>query len=199
MSPARQRKPKRNRKDEIIGAAEKLLRERGLSGVTTRAIAEEVPCSEGAIYVHFASRVDLLLAVLEQNLPAMLTPLHALEESAGKQTVERNLLSALEGLQSFHDRTVPMLSSLFSEPALLERFRERLTSLAKGPRGAIGRIERYVRAEQKLGRVDPAMPPETIASLLVSASFFSNFAHHLTGQSLPGLRGSALVKHLLRQ
>src|SRR5436305_854364 len=41
------RKP--TRKAQTVAAAEALLRERGLTGVTTRAVAEAVPCSEGAI------------------------------------------------------------------------------------------------------------------------------------------------------
>jgi AcrR family transcriptional regulator len=190
--------PKRNRKSEIVAATERLLQERGLTGVTTRAIAEAVPCSEGAIYVHFASRVDLLLAVLEQNLPAMLTPLHALEQNAGKRTVERNLLSALEGLLEFHNRTTAMLSSLFAEPELLARFRSELLTKAKGPKGAIGRIADYIRAEQRLERIDAKINAEVVGSLLVSACFFSSFTHLLTGQALPALKGPALIRHLLR-
>ena len=193
-----ERKSKRNRKAEILGAAEKLLRERGLSGVTTRAIAEMVPCSEGAIYVHFASRVELLFAVLEQNLPAMLLPLHALEENVGKQTVERNLLSVIEGLQQFHNRTASMLSSLFSEPALLTKFRTELMTKAKGPRGAIAHLARYIRAEQQLGRIDASIDPEIVGSVLVSSCFFYSFAYLLTGQTLHGLKGPALIKQLLR-
>ena len=190
--------PKQNRKAAIIQAAEKLLRNRGLSGVTTRAIADEVPCSEGAIYVHFASRVDLLLAVLEQNLPAMLTPLRALEENIGKQTVERNLLSAMEGLQHFHNRMASVLSSLFSEPALLAKFRTELMTRAKGPGGAIAHITRYIRAEQQLGRIDASIDPEVMGSVLVSSSFFYSYTHLLTGQTLHGLAGPALIKQLLR-
>jgi AcrR family transcriptional regulator len=188
---------KRNRKAEILAATERLLRERGLTGVTTRAIAEAVPCSEGAIYVHFASRVDLLLAVLEQNLPAMLTPLHALEENVGRRTVERNLLTAMEGLLQFHGSTAAMLSSLFAEPELLARFRSELLTKAKGPKGAIGRIASYVRAEQQLGRIGQAIDPEVVASLLMSSSFFSSFTQMLTGQSLTALKGPILIQHLL--
>ena len=198
MAQKTKREPKRNRKAEIVGATEKLLRERGLSGVTTRAIADEVPCSEVAIYVHFASRVDLLLAVLEQNLPAMLVPLHALEENVGKQTVERNLLTAMEGLLHFHQRTASMLSSLFSEPDLLAKYRTQLMTRAKGPRGAIARIANYIRAEQELGRIHATIDPEVVGSLLVSSSFFYSFTRLLTGQTLPALKGPSLIKHLLR-
>ena len=63
-----------NRRREILRAADKLILARGLSGVTTRQIAQEVGCSEGVLYVHFKGRLELLLAMLER-LPRMLQPL----------------------------------------------------------------------------------------------------------------------------
>src|SRR5436305_10037228 len=98
-----------SRRGQIVRAAETLLRERGLGGVTTRAIAEAVPCSEGAIYVHFKDRLDLLLAVLQESLPEMRVPLHALDEKVGTGTPRENLGIALAGLVRFHDRVVPTL------------------------------------------------------------------------------------------
>lgn len=190
--------PKRNRKTEIVLAAETLLRERGLSGVTTRAIAEAVPCSEGAIYVHFSGRTQLLLAVLEQSLPEMLIPLRKLEESAGMLTPERNLAAAMLGLQRFHERVAPMVSSLFAEPELLASFRQSLDSRAKGPRGGIARIARYLDAEQKLSRIPEHVNVETVAALLMSASFFRAFSSALTGQAIPALNHRDLVQELLR-
>lgn len=194
--PAEQR-TKRNRKTEIVLAAEKLLRERGLSGVTTRAIAEAVPCSEGAIYVHFSGRTELLLAVLEQSLPEMLTPLQKLEESAGNLTPERNLATAMLGLQRFHERVGPMVSSLFAEPELLASFREGLDARAKGPRGGITRITRYLEAEQKLGRVPAHLHAETVAAVLMASSFFRAFSAALTGQTIAALNHRELIQRLL--
>lgn len=95
----------------------------GLASVTTRAIADAVPCSEGAIYVHFESRIQLLLTVLEQALPDMLIPLHALEEKIGEGTPQGNLAAAMRGLRKFHDRVTPMICSLFAEADLLTESR----------------------------------------------------------------------------
>ena len=61
-----------NRRKAILQAAEKLMLSRGLSGITTRQISEEAGCSEGALYVHFNGRLELLLAMLEESLPEML-------------------------------------------------------------------------------------------------------------------------------
>src|SRR5215472_6632562 len=97
-----------NRRSDILRAAEKLIESRGLSGVTTRQISEEVGCSEGALYVHFKGRLELLLAMLEGSLPGMLQPLEALTESVGHGSPSINLVRALEGIFRFHQRIVPI-------------------------------------------------------------------------------------------
>jgi AcrR family transcriptional regulator len=188
--------PTRNRKHHIIAAAETLLQQRGLSATTTRAIAESVPCSEGAIYVHFESRVQLLLAVLEESLPEMLVPLHALTDKVGANTPEKNLISAMQGLQNFHSRMAPVLGSLFAEPPLLQRFRGALSSRGKGPQAGIARIAQYIRQEQALGRIAPDADPEAIASTLMSVSFFQAFTSALLGHPTPAPRAKRIVTAL---
>jgi adenosine deaminase len=188
---------KQNRKAQIVSVTEALLRERGLVGVTTRAIAEAVPCSEGAIYVHFRSRLELLLAVLEASLPEMLVPLRALDDVIGANTPLQNLTRAVEGLQKFHQRVTPMLASLFADPELLHGFRETLALQGKGPAGGIARLAGYIRKEQQLGRIPSTVNDETAAATLMSVSFFQAFTHALTGATVPAFNARRLVKSLL--
>jgi len=170
-----------SRKEKMVAAAEALLRERGIGGVTTRAIAEAVPCSEGAIYVHFKDRLELLLAVLQQALPEMLAPLHELEEKAGKATPEQNLTFALAGLIRFHDRVAPMLCSLLTEHELLRRFRQSLEGAGKGPHRGIATLAHYIEKEQKLGRIAAQVDAKTAAAVLMASSFFHVFTSQLLG------------------
>lgn len=172
-----------NRKARMITATEALLRERGLGGVTTRAIAEAVPCSEGAIYVHFKDRLELLLAVLQESLPEMLTPLHSLEEKVGTGTAQQNLAIALAGLARFHDRVAPMLCSLITEPELLQRFRQSLNTADKGPHRGIAALARYIEQEQKLGRIEAQVDAKIAASVLMASSFFHIFTTNLLGSN----------------
>lgn len=186
-----------NRKLQIVAAAEQLLRRDGLVGVTTRAIAAAVPCSEGAIYVHFRSRAELLLAVLEASLPEMLIPLHALESEVGRKTPLQNLTTATEGLGKFHGRVTPMLGSLFAEPELLLGFRQSLARRGGGPEGGVGRLRRYIAAEQKLGRVAAEVNAGQVAVTLMSVSFFQAFTRALLGTAVPRTDARNLVKSLL--
>ena len=188
MKPQKKAKPTRgrpSRRPEIIAAAERLIRTRGLAGVTTRAIAEQAGCSEAALYVHFDNRLSLLLAVLEESLPDMLVPLKALEQSIGTLTPQQNLAKSLRAIFAFHERVVPMLCSLFADPQLLTAYRDSLTSRSKGPHGAIGRLQKYISAEQLLGRIATSIHAETAATMLMAGSFFQAFVSQFFGSPKP--------------
>jgi AcrR family transcriptional regulator len=183
-----------SRRPEIIAAAETLIRTRGLASTTTRAIAEQAGCSEAALYVHFDNRLALLLAVLEESLPDMLLPLKSLEQSTGAGTPEQNLARALRAIFAFHERVVPMLCGLFADPDLLNAYRKSLTSRNKGPHGAIGRLRRYIAAEQAVGRIHKSIDAETAATMLMASSFFHAFVSKFFGSPRPS---SAAFKKLV--
>jgi AcrR family transcriptional regulator len=178
------RSRKSNRRQDILKAAEKLMLTKGLSGVTTRLIAEEVGCSEGALYVYFKGRVELLLAMLEECLPDMLGHLETLEQAVGRRTPQANLELALGGIFKFQRRILPLFAGLFAEPRLLEAYRKSLGSQRRGPQLAIERIARYIASEQERGRVDSSLDAPTAASLLVSACFFRAYAEKFLGAPL---------------
>ena len=164
-----------NRRDQIVAAAEELLRTKGLAAVTTRQVAAQVGCSEAAIYVHFKSRLELLLAVLGESLPDMLEPFRILSGSVGRKTPEENLETAAKGMIAFLGRVIPMIAGLFAERDVLDSYRNSLLANDKGPHLATARIARYLQAEQDIGRVPKNIDVSTAASLLISAVFFRSF------------------------
>lgn len=174
-----------SRRPEIIAATEALIRTRGLVGTTTRAVAEQAGCSEAALYFHFDNRLTLLLAVLEESLPDMLVPLKSLEQAIGTRTPQQNLVTALRAIFAFHERIVPMLCSLFADPQLLTAYRESLTSRNKGPHGAIASLQRYISAEQTLGRIRKSIDAESAATMLMASSFFKAFVSKFFGAPPP--------------
>ena len=54
-----------NRQLEIIAAAGKILTASGVSGLTIKNLAKEMKFSESAIYRHFASKEEIIIAMLE--------------------------------------------------------------------------------------------------------------------------------------
>jgi AcrR family transcriptional regulator len=192
-----------SRRLDIIAATESLLRNKGLSGVTTRAIANEVGCSEAAIYVHFNGRLALLLAVLEEGLPNLLGPLQTLEQSVGKSTPHKNLAKAFRAIYGFQESVVPVMGSLFADPELLVAYRAALKDIRKPPHGPMGTMQRYIAAEQELGRLSRDLDSEMAATVLVSTAFFGAFLGRFFGEPNPSgapirkLAAAATVRRLI--
>ncbi|MDX1669156.1 MAG: TetR/AcrR family transcriptional regulator [Limnobacter sp.] len=68
---ARQKKETSNdegRRGEIVRAAARLFRAKGYDGASMRAIANEVGMQCGSPFYHFASKQDILVAVVEEGL-----------------------------------------------------------------------------------------------------------------------------------
>ena len=184
MSNDSKRTGKINRRSDILKAAEKLMHARGLSGVTTRQIAKEVGCSEGALYVHFKGRLELLLAMLEESLPGMLKPLAALRESVGSGSPQENLVRTVGAIFKFHQRIVSASAGLFAEPELLTAYRNSLRHEGKGPHLSMGVLEEYIVSEQRLGRIDPKVDARLAAYLLMASSFFRAFNEQFFGKPM---------------
>lgn len=184
MSGSPKRSGRLNRRREILQAAERLMNSRGLNGVTTREISQEVGCSEGALYFHFNGRLELLLAMLEESLPDMLGPLQTLRESVGQSSPHGNLAKALLGIFKFHRRVVPGTSGLFAEPELLVAYRKSLARQGKGPHLSMAAIADYIAAEQDLGRVHSGVDAKLAAYLLMSSSFFRAFMEKFSGKPM---------------
>jgi AcrR family transcriptional regulator len=175
------RNGKLNRRSEILRAAEKLILSRGLSGVTTREISGQAGCSEGALYVHFHGRLELLLAVLEETLPEMLGPLQMLKLRVGRGSPQANLTMALGGIFRFHQRATPLVAGLFADPALHAAYRASLARQGKGPHLSLKVLKDYIAAEQQLGRIDRRVDAKLAAYLLMSSSFFRAFSEEFFG------------------
>ena len=55
---------RRDTRNVILEAAERVARRSGLARVTTKMVAAEAGCSEASIYYHFRDRTDLLAEVV---------------------------------------------------------------------------------------------------------------------------------------
>ncbi|HEV2397398.1 MAG TPA: TetR/AcrR family transcriptional regulator [Candidatus Sulfotelmatobacter sp.] len=168
----------------ILEGAKKVVREKGLAGATTREIVREVGCAEGTLYVHFADRIELFLALLRESLPPMTEPLRELEYLAGRGTVRRNLEKVVRGALAFMREVVPLVASLFAEPELLRAHREELQRRSEGPHLSMMAVENYIRAEQRLGRIERRANPKAVYAVLYGACLHRIFISHFLGQAI---------------
>ena len=158
-------------RERIVGAAERVMRERGLARSTTKEIAREAGYSEGTLYKHFESKEDLFLSVLAERLPSFVALSKELPERAGKGTVQETLEEVARTALAFYAESVPMVASIFSEPSLLARHGQEIKMKGGGPQRANEAVAAYLRGEQGLGRVRESVDPEAVAALLLGACF----------------------------
>ncbi len=172
------RSPAIDQKEKLIAATERLLSSQGLGCVTTRDIARAAKVAEGALYHHFGDKAELILAVCSHQLGDFPDVLQSLPLQVGQNTVEKNLARVLESAFAFHFRMAPLVCSLFADQALLARVRNMMNERSMGPGRSTSVISAYLRAEQQLGRVATAAEPETVAGLMLAASFNTAMCDH---------------------
>jgi AcrR family transcriptional regulator len=171
---------------QLVDAAERVLRTRGLARATTKEIAREAGLAEGTLYLHFADKLDLVRAVHERLLPAFIEVVRHLPARAGSGTVEGNLTELARSALRLYRDVLPLGSSLFADPELLRRYRALLTGLGGGPHRAWEPVVAYLRAEQRLGRVAADADPAAAALLLLGACQQLVFVELMTGpETLP--------------
>ena len=180
----------------ILDGAKRVVQQKGLAGATTREIAREVGCADVTLYVHFADRVDLFLALLRQSLPPMTGPLRELEYLAGRGTVRANLETVAHGALAFMREVVPFAASLFAEPELLRAHREELRRRNEGPHLSMAAVESYVRAEQRLRRINQRVNPKSVYALIFGACLHRVFISHFLGQQI-GPSDEVFVKQVV--
>ena len=170
--------PGLDQREKLIAATERLLSSQGLGCVTTRDIARAAKVAEGALYHHFGDKAELILAVCSHQLGDFPDVLQSLPLQVGQNTVEKNLARVLESAFAFHFRMAPLVCSLFADQALLARVRNMMNERSMGPGRSTSVISAYLRAEQQLGRVANAAEPETVAGLMLAASFNTAICDH---------------------
>ena len=134
----------------MLSAAEELIAERGFAAASLAEIAEAAGVSKGAIYHHFRSKDDLLLALLDQHFEERMRAVEPIAATPGAAAAER-LVEEIP----FDRRWNLLYLEFVVRAARDERFREelrgRLQRLRKhGARGIEGYLEREgIRSELK--------------------------------------------------
>ena len=129
----RTRKPTAERREDIAKAVLRIVGERGLTALTTTAVAEEVGVTSGALFRHFASREEILDEVVR----------HAVERIEG--TFPDPSLPPLERLLGLARNRVRLLGS---EPGLAWLLLSDQASLAL-PADAVERLRGLVERSRR--------------------------------------------------
>jgi AcrR family transcriptional regulator len=187
-----------DKRRQILEAAERVFRSKGLAKATTREIARDAGCADGTLYLHFDDRLSLFSAVLDECVPDIKESLALLENLVGKRTVRQNLEMVAARYLMFHQRALGAVCSIFAEPELLEAHRAKLKAQSKGPHISEELLQNYIRAEQKIDRIDPLAAPEMITSMLLGGCFYRVFISQYMGTPMHPT-GHAFVRKLVDQ
>ncbi len=57
---------RKSSRDDILDAAERVIRRQGMAGTTIESVAAEAKVSKGGLFYHFASKKELLVQLLER-------------------------------------------------------------------------------------------------------------------------------------
>jgi AcrR family transcriptional regulator len=80
---SRQKQSPEQRREQILQAAGNLFAEQGFAGTTTKEIARAADIAEGTIYKYFASKQEILFAMVKSQMVGPLTELFAEREGVG--------------------------------------------------------------------------------------------------------------------
>ena len=151
----------------ILRAAEELLFERGYHDMSIDDLAALVGISKGTVYLHFASKEDLVLALFERGRRDLLQTLDAILSSAA--TPREKLRAILERVYSGMSSTqLQVISAVFQNPAMFGRFAEKRQALAEAWDAPMGRIAAVLDEGKAQGEFDAAFPTPIMLSLFRS-------------------------------
>jgi AcrR family transcriptional regulator len=179
----------KNLRDHLIATAARLIGQRGGAGIGVRDIAREAQVAEGVLYTYFADKEDLLAQALLAHVAAVMQGLPGMAEP-GTGTVAGNLASFIETGMASLGQVAPAFAGMAAQPGVLTRFHAMVGGDAAFGTSADGtdgdergqslpaRLTRYLRAEQRLGRVDAGADIGAAVILIVGV---------IHGQVLPGV------------
>lgn len=103
----------KSRKESIILSAIEIIDELGMQGLSVRELAKKEGITDGALYRHFNSKEDIILAVLEyySQDDAIITQTIKLKEMSPEQAI----VFALGSLAEFYEKhpKVSVISSMY--------------------------------------------------------------------------------------
>jgi AcrR family transcriptional regulator len=140
-------------RERILAAAVMVIQARGIVAATTKEIARSAGVSEGSLYNHFANKTALFAAALAEVTGTARTAMMTLLGSAGKNTVEENLVRLATEMVGFYGELLPMTGPVLADPELIAWLRD------NGPVKAQKQAAAKARARTGGGQDDAALPP----------------------------------------
>ncbi|GAC1461863.1 MAG: hypothetical protein PVSMB4_20330 [Ktedonobacterales bacterium] len=164
--PLRERQ-RQEREALILRAAEELFLERGYHDTSIEDIAARVGIAKGTVYLHFASKEDLMLALFERGIRSFASALDAILTSHG--TPQSKLTAIIEQTYgSMLGGRAQLFTTVFRSPELLARMQEQRNLMHELWEQPMRRLTALLDEGKAAGEFDPSIPTPLMLTLLWS-------------------------------
>lgn len=157
----------RDPREQLFGAAERVLLRYGPSGLTSRAVTDEAGVAKGVLHRHFADFDDFLAALVHDRATRLEMSSAALLGAAGTGTVAGNLASAMS--DAFESVAVAMVALITFRDELRRRLRETWPTGVPLLAEITRTVAAYLAAERARGRVAAGADVEALSRTLIGA------------------------------
>jgi len=167
-----------NVRQDILKTAERLFAMQGFSATAIREIAADVGVNPAMVHYYFGSKKELLMAVMEAVLEPLAGSVEALRQR--DQINISDFTALLFAVMTEH----PFLPQLIAREIFLPggKFQSQFLEMFAPRLG--GRLPGILSAEQKKGRLSPALDPDVTALMILSMCFFPFIARPAAEQAL---------------
>ena len=158
----------RDAREQLFGAAERILVRDGPHALTSRAVTTEAGVAKGVLHRHFGGFDAFLAELVEDRIARIGRQAAVLRDSAGTGTVAGNLTSALTDL--FSSVAVAIIALITFRDDLRARLRQAGHAGVPLLTEATAMLASYLAAERDLGRLAARADVTTLAPTLLGAS-----------------------------
>lgn len=159
----------------ILQAGEALILEKGYADTAMDDIAARVGVSKGTLYLHFASKEDLLLAIIETNLRSFTETMNTIinSEQSPREKLEALIHLTYTGTS---DERIRLMDALLRVPELRIRLTEQKRETITAFWGAFAqRLGAVITEGQAAGELDPAIPTSVLQAIFTGLLHPVNF------------------------
>jgi len=181
----------------LLQAAARVYARRGFNGATLDEVAGESGFTKGAVYGHFGSKENLLMALMEEHLTAQVIEQVALFDRE-RTTWERPLAGSARWMESLEDDPDPF--RLFVELWVYAQRDERLrTRLADGLGALRATFARFATASAiDAGLAPPERSTEQFANVMLGLGLGLPMLKLIDPQVIPDSLLGAVLSVLIR-
>ncbi|MER7985185.1 TetR family transcriptional regulator [Streptomyces noursei] len=157
----------RDVREQLFGAAERILLRDGPNALTSRAVTTEAGCAKGVLHRHFADFDAFLAELVRNRIGRIEDQASALRATAGTGAVADRLTAAL--LDVFGPVAVAIVPLVISRDGLRAQLRAGGSTGVPLLAEATAMLASYLTAERALGRIAADADVDVLAPTLIGA------------------------------